>query len=223
MIDLAPGEENVLAAMRKKTRKLVRRAARDGIEVTEGDKNDLEAFYQVLSATSDIKDFSIHDLAFYQQAWEAFSPSGIVRLLLARYEGEVVAGKMIFLFGDRSLHFWGGTTTKGRDIFASYLIQWEAIKLAIRHGCRYTDLWGIPDEIGQMLQQNEDIPKDRQGALWGVYNFKRGFGDVIETYVGAYDYAYSRPAYFLGTKMMTTLYDNDTIPQILRRLRSIGG
>ena len=98
------------------------------------------------------------------------------------------------------MHLWGGTTNKGREINASYLIQWESIKWAITCGCKYCDLWGIPDEIGDMLKQGKEIPKDQQGDLWGVYNFKRGFGGEIEVYLGAYDYPYQPLLYWLAQK-----------------------
>jgi lipid II:glycine glycyltransferase (peptidoglycan interpeptide bridge formation enzyme) len=87
-------------------------------------------------------------------------------------------------------------------VHASYLIQWEAIRWAMAQGCRYADLWGIPNEIGIIRANGEKLPKDRSGGLWGVYNFKRGFGVEIEHYVRAYDYAYRRLLYRLG---MTTL------------------
>jgi lipid II:glycine glycyltransferase (peptidoglycan interpeptide bridge formation enzyme) len=109
---------------------------------------------------------------------------------------------MVFAFDNRSMHFWGGTSDLGRQKFASYLIQWAAIQWAIKRGCRYADLWGVPDEIGEMTARGEEIPKNRQGDLWGVYNFKRGFGANIEYYLGAYDYVYIRFPYWLITRFL---------------------
>ena len=202
IIDLSGGEEVVLANMRSKTRKLIRRAGREGVEIVEGGNKDLDVFYNILDTTTEIKNFSIHDQSFYEKAWYTFQKVGKVKLLFARYQGQTVAGKMIFIHGDRSLHFWGGTTYEGRDSYASYLIQWEAIKWAIAQKCRYTDLWGIPDEIADLMSNGHEIPKDQQGGLWGVYNFKRGFGGEIESYVGAYDYVYWSLPYWFGTNLM---------------------
>jgi len=204
VINLSGGEDAVLANMpRKKTRKLIRRAAREGVEIAEGGDQDIAAFYRILKSTAEIKSIPVHDKMFYEQAWKAFQNTDSVKLLLAKYQGEIVAGKMIFVFGDRSMHFWGGTSRAGRDVYASYLIQWEAIKWAIAHGCKHCDLWGIPDEIAEMLKKGQDVPKDRLGGLWGVYTFKRGFGGEIECYAGAYDYVYKPLLYRLGIMALT--------------------
>ena len=199
VIDLAGGEDVVLANMpRKKTRKLIRRAVREGVTIVEGNSHDIDDFHEILRSTAEIKGFPVHARAFYEQAWRVFQGTGSVKLLLAKYQEQIVAGKMVFVFGDRSMHFWGGTSHEGRDVYASYLIQWEAIKWAIARGCKYCDLWGIPDEIAEMLRKGQDVPKDRLGGLWGVYSFKRGFGGEIECYAGAYDYVYRPVLYWLG-------------------------
>lgn len=190
VIDLSGGEEVVLAAMRRKTRQLIRRAANMGVEVIESYASGLPEFYQVLQTTADKKGFPIHDKIFYEQAWQTFSPSQGIKLFLAKYQGQTVAAKLIFVFGRRSLHLFGGTSTQGRAVDASYLIQWHALKWAIAQGYHTSDLWGIPDEIATLVKNKQELPKENQGGLWGVYNFKRGFGGEIETYVGAYDYPY---------------------------------
>jgi peptidoglycan pentaglycine glycine transferase (the first glycine) len=202
VINLSDGEDVVLANMRKKTRKLIRRAAREGVEIAEGEGRDIDDFYEMLKSTAEAKAFPIHRQAFYNQAWDAFRNTGAVKLLLAKCQGEVVAGKMMFVFGNRSMHLWGGTSLKGRDVYASYLLQWEAIKWAIARGCTHCDLWGIPDEVGELLKKGQDMPKDRRNGLWGVYMFKRGFGGEIQSYVGAYDYVYYPLLYLIGIKIL---------------------
>ena len=202
LVDLSGGQEAVLRRMRKKTRKLIRRARREGVEITKGQAQDLSDFYRLYKFTAAKKGFAAHRQQFFENAWQAFAPTGRAALLLARYQQQIVAAKMIFTFGDRSMHFWGGTSDLGRQKFASYLIQWAAIQRAIERGCRYADLWGIPDEIGEMIANGEEIPKNRQGDLWGVYNFKRGFGADIEYYLGAYDYVYIRFPYWLITNFL---------------------
>lgn len=218
VINLSSGEDAVMANMRRNTRRLIRRAAREGVEIADGEGRDLDDFYRVLRSTAEIKDIPIHQIAFYKQMWEAFQGTGAAKLLLAKYQGEIVAAKMIFVFGDKSMHLWGGTSDKGRDVYASYLIQWEAIKWAMSRGCKYCDLWGIPDEIGEMLKQGQDVPKERQGGLWGVYTFKRGFGGEIEYYAGAYDHVYKPLLYRLGMAVLTRNVSVDAMSGWLEKL-----
>jgi len=180
----------------------VRRAGREGVEIVEGDEANLDEFYEVLRITTELKGFPLHDKVFYQEAWRNFHKTNSVKLLLARYQGKTVAGKMIFVYRDRCMHLFGGTTLEGRDIYASYLIQWESIKYAISRGYKYTDLWGIPDEVGQMLKSGQELPKEGEGELWGVYLFKRGFGGEVESYVGTYDYPYWPKLYSVARKIL---------------------
>jgi len=202
VIDLAECEEILLGNMRKKTRKLIRRAMGKGVEVVEGGASDLDALHQMMTIGAERKGHSIHDKKFFRREWQTFQATGSIKLLLAKYQGQVVAAKMIIVFGDRSMHLWGGVSYQGREVYASYLIQWEAMRWAMAHGYRYCDLWGIPDQVGEMLKAGREIPKDRKDGLWGAYLFKRGFGGRIEYYVGAYDYPYRSLLYRLGIKIL---------------------
>jgi len=217
MLDLSVGEAALWANMRRKTRKLVRRAEREGVRVIAGDGDDLPRFYHILRVTARLKGFPIHAPVFYEQAWRAFEGSDRVRLWLATYRGETVAGKMVFRFGDTSMHLWGGTLPTGRKIFASYRLQWEAIRRAAESGCARCDLWGIPDEIGDMLARGEPVPKEGRDGLWGVYTFKRGFGGEVVSFVGAYDYVYMPAWYWLGMKL-TASRTVDTLSHWLERV-----
>ena len=218
VLDLTGGEPALWANMRRTTKKLIRRARRDGVEIVEGDTRDLDAFYQTIAATSETKGFPIHDKEFYEQAWHTFKATDSVKLMLARYQGQVVAAKMIVVYGDKSMHLWGGTRRRGRDTRASYLLQWESIKWAMNRGCRCCDLWGIPDQVGELLQTGQELPQDQRGGLWGVYNFKRGFGGEIEYYVGAYDYAYKSLLYRLGRMLLARQSTLDVASHWLERL-----
>jgi lipid II:glycine glycyltransferase (peptidoglycan interpeptide bridge formation enzyme) len=195
IVNLTPDEDTLMKNMRKKTRQLIRKATRNGIEIIEGDHHNLAEFHHVLQTTAELKDISGHNLEFYQQAWQTYQPINAVKLFIAKHEQQTVAAKMVFRFGNRTMHLWGGTTRQGRALNASYLIQWESIKWAKQQGCHYSDLWGIPDEVGQMLKQGQDVPKDEHDGLWGVYSFKRGFGGEVESYIGTYDYIY-KPAIY---------------------------
>jgi len=220
-IDLRAGEQALWGDMRKKTRKLVRRAGREGVTVVDGSSADMERFFAVLRTTAKLKGFAIHNLDFYTRVWHVFQRGGQVHLLLAIYRGDVVGGKMIFTFKDTTMHFWGGTVPAGRKVFASYLLQWRAIQWALEHGFHTCDLWGIPNEVGNLLKRGETPAYQRTDGLWGVYTFKRGFGGQVETYSGAYDYPYRPTLYKLGTKIAKN-QALDTLSTWVEKISSIG-
>jgi peptidoglycan pentaglycine glycine transferase (the first glycine) len=86
----------------------------------------------------------------------------------------------------------------------NYLLQWEAMNWARSLCCVSYDLWGIPDQVGQVVYEGKASPKaERTDGLWGVYRFKSGFSKNIVFHTGAYDYVYSPLLYvFITNKLL---------------------
>ena len=174
LIDLRAEEDELLARMKQKTRYNIRLAEKKGVVVRE--TNDIEGFYRLMQTTGTRDGFSVHDVSYYQQAYDLFAPSGACVLLGAFHEDQPLAYLMLFLSGDRSWYFYGASDDSSRNLMPTYLLQWEAIRWSKAHGAVIYDLWGIPDASKEELEQNFS---QRGDGLWGVYRFKRGFGGVV--------------------------------------------
>jgi lipid II:glycine glycyltransferase (peptidoglycan interpeptide bridge formation enzyme) len=194
LIDLTPAPDNILAQMKSKTRYNIRLAERKGVTVRAGTEHDLDAFYRLMLITAERDRFGVHSRAYYETVYQLFVPRGIGRLLLAEYEGELIAGVMVFAWGDKAWYMYGASSDAHRERMPNYLLQWQAMLWAKSHGCRTYDLWGIPDEDEETLEAHF---LDRHDGLWGVYRFKRGFGGRVLRYVGAWDQVYRPALYWL--------------------------
>jgi lipid II:glycine glycyltransferase (peptidoglycan interpeptide bridge formation enzyme) len=194
IIDITPDEEDILLAMKSKTRYNIRLARRRGVTVRHGSEEDISIFNALLAATAARAEFGIHEPAYYEEAYHLFVPRGWARLLLAEVEGDPVAGLMVFALPPRSWYFYGASTSAHREKMPTYLLQWEAIRWARSIGCRTYDLWGIPDEDEKTL---EDQFTERSDGLWGVYRFKRGFGGDLFRTIGTWDRVYAPVRYQL--------------------------
>jgi len=89
---------------------------------------------------------------------------------------------------------------------ASYGVQWAAIQWAKARGCKYYDMWGIPDEEETALEAQFET---RDDGLWGVYGFKRGWGGRVVRSVGAWDRVYNPliySAYKLAVKIRASAF-----------------
>ena len=63
-------------------------------------------------------------------------------------------------------------------------------------------MWGVPDEVEPAVDgRPPDVP-ERHDGLWGVYQFKRGFGAHVVRYAGAYDLALVPGVYSLYSAAM---------------------
>ena len=202
LIDLRLSEELLLAHMKPKTRYNVRLAARKGVTVRLGEPNDLPAFYRLYVETGERDRFLIRPFEYYRDVWQAFLADGLGELLLAEWEGKLLAGLMLFRLGHKAWYFYGASAGEARHLMPNYILQWEAMCRCRRQGCLLYDLWGAPDTL------NETEP------MWGVYRFKEGLGGRFVRHIGAYD--------FPANPLLFNLY-SQALPRYLSFLRSRHG
>lgn len=193
--DLTPDEETLLAGMKSKTRYNVRLAGRRGVTVRGGSISDLPLFYEMYAETAQRDDFIIRPFDYYRRTWETFLKAEKAHLLLADVEGDVVAGLLLFRFGDRAWYMYGASTERHREDMPNYLLQWEAMRWAKAQGCTTYDWWGAPD----VLKESD--------PMWGVYRFKMGFGGEFVSHIGAWDYPASRWLYWLYSVAMPVVLE----------------
>jgi len=192
VVSLEETEEEILARMKSKTRYNIRLAGKKGVDVRE--ITALDPFYDLLLGTSDRADFGIHTREYYQLTYELFQPVGACAIFLAEYNSAPLASIMVFRKGDRSWYFYGASSNQHRELMPTYLVQWEAMRWAKRQGCKTYDLWGVPDQDFDTL---EDEFTTRSDGLWGVYRFKRGFGGQLLRASGPWDKVYNPALYAL--------------------------
>ncbi len=193
-LDAEPDE--ILMRMKSKTRYNIRLAGRKDVTVRRGDERDLPAFYNLMEATAERDGFGIHSQAYYRAAHELFLPSGHGCLLLAEYQGQLLAGLVAFAFGDTAIYMYGASSDEHRNRMPTYFLQWEAMRWAQEQGCRFYDLWGVPDADEETLEAEFT---ERSDGLWGVYRFKRGFGGRLVRWADTHDLVYAPLRYRLYT------------------------
>ncbi len=176
LIGLDQDEEQLLMNMKAKTRYNVRLAGRRGVTVRSGGLDDLPLLYQLYDQTAARDRFIIRPLAYYRDAWGLFMEADLARLFLAEHEGQVLAGLLLFRFGEKVWYMYGASSDDKRPLMPNYLLQWEALRWAKAQGCGLYDMWGAPDSLAE------------SDPLWGVYRFKAGFGGRFVSHIGAYDY-----------------------------------
>jgi lipid II:glycine glycyltransferase (peptidoglycan interpeptide bridge formation enzyme) len=192
VIDLHGDEEDWLKNMKPKTRYNIRLSQKKEIVVEESD--DIDIFYDLMVSTGNRDVFGIHSKEYYKSVYESFSNDRKIALFIAYYQNEPLAGLMVFRSGGRAWYFYGASNEKERNRMPTYLLQFEAMKWAKRYGCLEYDLWGIPDEDEQELEENFS---SRSDGLWGVYRFKRGFGGIVKRQFCAFDRVYKPLLYKL--------------------------
>lgn len=163
VLDITKPEAELLKEMRKTHRYLVKKAQALGISIIMS-KNpaDLAKFFPLYRDLSKRKHFVAHKGV--QEEFEVFAKQDKELLFLASYKGKVISGAIISFVGGMAIYRHGASDTAFRDIPASYLIQWEAIKEAKKRGITTYNFWGIASN-------------DKKTHPWyGLSLFKMGFG-----------------------------------------------
>ena len=182
IVDLGD-DEDLIAGFDKDTRYGVRRAEREGVEVTtQTDADDMtavDALHSLVEETQRRAGFPMPALERYRVAWRALAGEGRAVILEARREGELLASGMVVIAGERSFYLFSGSRREERGEpkrYASYALQWAMMRLARDRGVGQHDLWGVaPPGAGP------------EHPWHGVGLFKKGFGGREVVWAGSWD------------------------------------
>lgn len=186
-LDISLPEDKLLANMRKTTRYLIRKAQkeRELIIKEENTLEGIERFYDIYLETKDRHGFVPFSLEYLKNEFLAFSNENRVSVLFAEYKKEIVAGGIFIFWQNICFYHHGASSKKHQKIPTSYLLLWEAIKIAKERSCKKFNFWGIAE--------TDDI-----NHPWaGLTLFKKGFGGQKKEYLKTQDLPLSLQ-YFLN-------------------------
>jgi len=182
LLDITPPEEELLSAMRKTTRYLIKQGQKNSeLQIVKSqDINDVEQFNKLYMETVKKHHFHPFSLKYLQNEFSAFSRDNQAVIFLAKHQGICLASAIIIYWQGTGFYHQGASITS--KIPAAYLLQWEAIKEAKARGCSVYNFWGIADTAPEKLKNHP----------WaGLTLFKQGFGGCTAPYVKTQDMALS--------------------------------
>lgn len=218
VLDLSKSEEELLKGMHQKARYNIRVAQKHGVEVVEDNSEGaFTEYWRLMEETTKRQGFYAHGRRYHELVWETLgsknqeSPlrqgfagqAGIrnqgkygtpsAHLLLAKYQGKVLTGWMLFVFGDTLYYPYGASSGEHREVMHSSLMMWEAIRFGKRLGLKKFDMWGALGE-----------EPDTKDSWFGFHDFKRKFGPEHVEFVGSFDLVI-HPWLYQGYKIMDKL------------------
>lgn len=180
--------DEVLESFKPKWRYNIRLAEKKGVTVRlDCGREDLPAFYSLLAETSRRDGFLVRGLRYFEDMWDCLVPPGYMKLVLAYYEGQPVAGAIAYLFGDKAMYTYGASSNEHRNVMPNHLMQWRMIEWASEAGCKWYDFRGV--------SPRRDGGEDDH--LQGLNRFKEGFSPRFVEYIGEYDMVLSPAWYWL--------------------------
>jgi peptidoglycan pentaglycine glycine transferase (the first glycine) len=178
VLNLEKTEQELLLGMKPKTRYNINLAERKGVTVRVGERADLPVVWTLFMETAARNGFRLHPQDYYWKMFDALAPYNL-KILIAEYKHQPVAGMLLTVFGDSATYLHGGSSNQFKPVMAPYLLHWHAIKLCQGLRLKTYDFGGV-------------APEGAGDHAWsGISRFKKSFGGFEVVYPGAYDLVFS--------------------------------
>ncbi|MFC1640640.1 lipid II:glycine glycyltransferase FemX [Patescibacteria group bacterium] len=190
LVDLVQSEDELLAAMKSKTRYNIRLAAKKGVTVESGTSSELLKIFIELNKKTAARDkFTPHSDDYYEKQISGLAKTGQIKIYVAFADIDgtktPIAANINTFFGRRATYVHGTSADVGRNLMPTFALQWQAIQDAKNAGKTEYDFWGIADS-------------DDPNHPWaGITRFKQGFAGNVVQYIGAYDLVFHKIWYTL--------------------------
>jgi lipid II:glycine glycyltransferase (peptidoglycan interpeptide bridge formation enzyme) len=176
-LDLTQSEEDLMKQMKQKTRYNVRIAEKNDVVIKEETSEEAFEKYLALSReTWDRQKFFGHTEKYHRLMWEVLHPAGIAHLLIAYYKDVPLVAWVVFLYKGVLYYPYGASSIRHKEVMASNLMMWAAIKWGKKKGAKLFDMWG---SLGS--------EPDTKDPWYGFHRFKEGYGARLVEFVGSYD------------------------------------
>ena len=167
-LDLTKNEGTLLKEMNKKTRNLIRKAQKKGIQISISEnKEDLKEFTKLYTKTMKRANASskyFFPLKFFTNTFKYLKNNA--KLFVAKYNGKIIASS-IFLHKQDLLHYhFSGSDENYLNLAPNNLLLWEAAKWGKRMGC-------TKFHLGGGLSDNYDD---------SLFHFKSGFSNTLSKF-----------------------------------------
>jgi peptidoglycan pentaglycine glycine transferase (the first glycine) len=182
IVDLLDGGEQLEASWHADARRLMRRAEREGTEVSigrEAEPSEISILHNLLLRAAERAEFRVRSVEFLTRLATEFVATGGWYLGIARVEGTPIATMAFPRVGDRAYYLYGALLREERykHNYGSHAVMAAMQKALAADGCRSIDMWGVVEP---------DDP-DADPAWKGFSDFKRTFDGTPLRHPGLYD------------------------------------
>lgn len=215
-IDLEKGLDDILAGMKKNTRRSIRHGLRSGIICREGTDDELSTFYRLLMATSERQKWPTYSKEYFSEIMRVLGQHGHAKLFFAEYRGEAVSSQMLIGFGDTVRAKNCGWSGQHKNLGPNNVLEWFSIQWAKDHGYRYYDLEGITRKTVMQEKLHGDIC-DNEKDSWSYYKLQ--YGGEVKLFPQAQIYIANPLARWVYSKILSKFENRRITQTILDRVR----
>ncbi len=171
-VDLTMSLDEVWKGVKKDHRERIRRLKREDIRIEVATaRADLEVLKSAREMTRERREekgqtYEVeHSAELYDRLQDELMGRGLVRLLIAKRENEVLGSICFLTFNRRANSIFSGSTGAGYKMGVQALLFWSAVEAFKADGFRELNRGGVPAAAAQ-----------ESDALHGIYRFKSRLG-----------------------------------------------
>ena len=199
IVQIDKSDDELLASFSKKSRNMVRRAARDGVEVREypADRATFDRMHELMRLVGGGKDgLLLRPKEYVEALWRGFAERGQGRFFGVEADGQIAVLAFVITVGEHGTYKDGGSERPLVSPGMSNLLHFEIMKIFRDEGVRTYDMFGVaPPEA-----QGNDDP-----ASYALGNFKLSFTDRT-SHIGAFDLVVRKQQHRLWTAIGERAY-----------------
>ena len=192
ILDLTMAEDELLAAMSKKTRQYIRKSAQD-VQVRLATGDDLTTCLSIYSQTAERAGFALHNEQYYRDVASMLGTNSPIYIAADDQTGEILGFLWLATSQTTAFELYGGVTERGQELRANYTLKWQVIQQLKGRGLIRYDMNGLLND--------------------GISSFKQGFSAEQTAMAGTFD----RP---LSALYPVWLYLLPSFKKLVRLLRT---
>lgn len=159
-LDLLKDEDAMFARLGASARRAVRKALKSGVTVEISRSLEaVRAFHSLQCKTRKLHGLPPQSFAFFRNIYEQVLTQNMGVVVLARHQGQVIAGAVHFHLGSQAIYKYGASDRSFQHLRGNNLVMWEAIKWHARNGSTILDM-------GRTSLANDGVRRFKIG--WGV-------------------------------------------------------
>ena len=105
-------------------------------------------------------------MTLFEAAFDTLYPLGMVKFLLAKYNGKYIGTRVILLFNETVYDWYAGASQKSLDLYPNDLLVWHVLRWGAENGYKQFDFGGA----------------GKPEVEYGPREFKRRFGGSLVNY-----------------------------------------
>ncbi len=178
-LNLSKHEDQIFSNFRDSTRRNIKKAVRDGVEINICKSlESIKKFYLLNCITRKMHGLPPQPYYFFKKIYDFVISSGFGIVVLASHRKRTIAGAIFFHFGEKAIFKYAASDKAYQHLRSNNLVMWEGIKWYCNHGYKTFC-------FGRTAMENKGLRQYKAG--WGTkeniikyYRFEVKKGNAIE-------------------------------------------